>query len=428
VNLPHINKRILVVLVVFIVLAGYFYMNPPKIYPMPAFPEAGLYGKARGFTLYILFMTHPKTGERYPLRDYDTIYTNELIVASLTFEKTHDVPVKIRSFKEVKEGNETKRVLVDERTYTVTAKNKAFTEQTLQLPTHGDKVIMEVWFEDTRLFTVYHWTHPLMIRMPRRFTFGSYMSDVLGYIVSTAAVIFIMLGVAKFTVQRSKVVPRGNYWLGLALLGYVMFFIYIIIDTLIYTLGVTNALWSLAPIALVAYIAGLFMVSIPLKTLICLRTAKAEEDDEPRIDFESIDYVEREGKKYLPIGIFDFLLGRRPVELVVTDHKWLWKTGNPNVQGVYYRRVTFKENKLVVEAGGIHEKNKMEVLTEIKKIDNLSDKIEELEAENRELNAEMVVQVFEERRKAYSDILNRLYRKEEPEIEEEEGGAEAKGD
>jgi hypothetical protein len=420
-KVPHVNKRALAFIVILIALAGYFYMYPPKIYPIPSFPEAGLYGKARGYTLYILFMTHPKTGERYPLRDYDTIFTNDLIVASLTFEKTHDVPIRIVSWREVTEGNETKRVKVDERTYTVTVKNKAFTEQTLQLPTHDDKVEMEVWVDDAKLFTVYHWTHPLMIRMPRRFTFGSYMSDVLGYVAATAAVIFVMLGVARWTVQRSRVVPRGNYWLGLALLGYVMFFIYMIIDTLIYMFGITSALWSLIPIALISYLAGLFMVSIPLKTLICIKTAKADEDNEPRIDFELYNYVEREGKKYLPIGVLDFLLGRQPAELVITDQKWLWKTGNPNVQGVYYKRVTPKENTLIVEAGGIHEKNKMEVLTEIQKIENLSDYIEELEAENRELNAELVVQVFKERRKAYSDILNRLYRREEPKVERGEG-------
>jgi len=332
-------------------------------------------------------MTHPKTGERYPLRDYDTIYTNELIVASLTFEKTHDVPVKIKSFKEVMEGNETRQVLVDERTYTVTVKNKAFTEQTLQLPTHGDKVTMEVWFEDMKLFTVYHWTHPLMIRMPRRFTFGSYMSDVLGYIVATAAVIFIMLGAAKWTVQRSKVVPRGNYWLGLALLGYVMFFIYMIIDTLIYMFGVTNALWSLAPIALVAYIAGLFMVSIPLKTLICMRTVKPEESDEPRKDFEILEYVEREGKMYLPIGVFDFLMGRPPVELRLSGHQWLWRTNNADVQAVSYSSIRHERDAVIVEVAPIHVKEVEEWESGIIETESLAEALRETKQDFYKLKA-----------------------------------------
>jgi hypothetical protein len=360
---------------VIVALIGvYLYYNPPRVYPLPALPEAGLYGKVRGRTLYVLFMRHPQTGELLPIRDYDTLYSNTITLYALTLGDAATVKVTFYSYQLEQQGNTTIKVNEEVRSYDVVIKPRVFIKESLTLPTHMEKTIVEIKVDGYTLFTIYHMTHPQFIEIPKRYTFGTFMADVSVYIIGAAVVIFSSLLASKKVIDKVKVTPKAHPAVGVMLVGYIGFAMYLVIDVMIYTLGVTSATWTYIPIGVVAFIFGLFLIQAPRKKLICTKVMAAER---PQKGFREIEYVEKEGCMYVAkITLADFIRGRqRILELkpeTETDPKWLWETDQDDVKIASYKEIQEEPDKVTVILQGLHARDVEEVLAEIKSTEDLA--------------------------------------------------------
>ena len=399
-----------------------------KIYTIPEARKGFILGARTNNAFLFLFYQHPSEGEA-PLQQYAILYSNELTIYALAYTDTttENLTFHMYRLEEVKQGNTTIEVKRDVQNITVTLilRKYQIVKNVIELPTHSEKFTVEIYTSNgNMIFKFYHETHPLFLPA-KKYTLGSLFMDRLAYILGCLLVVFAALGACKQTVEKKKVVPRLSLGAGLWIMTVAAVLLYITARVLIYLFGLLNVAWTYIPIAFCSYIFGFSLLKPKTKNIYLLRIVPSSM---PQADLQAIEVVEKNHKYYLAnISWKDFIFGREYM-LNFNEPRWKFDVIDSDDELYIFKKVEEQSEKISIELTGIHYKDVMEVLSEIKETENVAQALHQAKHDYFDLKsrfeAEKLQEITENIRKYVTPILKAIIpekEKEEEEIEVEQG-------
>ena len=421
------RKKLLISLFLFlIVICVIAYIPNVKItvYPKPSIPRWALVGSVSHQTLYVVFF--PYEDRKIPLRNFETLYTNDVEIYAITFsDKTKaDLTFYFYQEKEVTENNVTKTIQINRQkiNYTMPLAKHQFTRLEVTLPTHKEPFKAMLIADGKPILFFNHHSHPFYVYVPRKYTFGSLMSERLVYIFSSLIVCLVALGLSHKTTQKLKVIPQINVWGAIYVLTFAIAFIFYVTYEMIYLFGITNVLWSYPIIFICMFVFGFFLTRQPRKYLILQRAIEAQVPTEELGIWEVVIAQNEMYKADLSLREW---LRNKPKRIELKGNpRWTVRIKDTDNIKVYYKSITEEEDKIIIEVEDIHTWEIEQYKSRIKKVTNIVREKTRLQKRLNEYEAKFEVETDRKAReifKAYQKIrAETLTFEEKPEEELEE--------
>jgi len=378
--MPSKKVMVSIFLLASIVCIIVVYQSRITFYPQPSIPRWALVGSVSHKTLYIIF--YPYQNMMIPLRNWDTLYTNDITIYAITFSESSHADIQL-CFYQLE--NNTRWINIQKVNYTMPLTRNSFTKIEITLPTHEEQYNAMILADGKPILTFYHHSHPFYVYAPKKYTFGDLMTERLIYIFSSLIVCFLALGLSHRTAEKMKVIPQINVWgaiyVGTLIIAVIVYSTY----QLIYFFGIVNVLWSYPLIFIFAFIFGFFLTKQPRRILYL---EKPLDSQMPSVILKALHVVNVDNDLYVAdVSLKDWINQRfRKVEFK-GNPKWKVMIKNSENYKVYYKSLEFKEDRLTIEVEDIHlwdlEKYKAKIKT-VRKItkekDRLNKRLNELEA------------------------------------------------
>ena len=372
----------------------------PKTYPPAEIPH-GFVWPAVSDRAFIFFMyDHPQEG-LVPLVRYGRLYSNTLHLYAMSWQGGETELVFHFYQTEVVNGTE---VIVNEETITQTLNlaPKTVTQIDVELPVHHDLYKCDVYADGKLIFSFYHITHPLYMKVPKIYTFGSLLLDRLTYIIAACSTFALGVFLGSVTVRRVKAVPMSNPWQALVVLIAILGLIGVSAYFLVYLFGFTNVAWTFGPIVLLSWIFGIMVTRPPVKWLYLTRDV---ESDVPQKEFHSLPVVSKAGETVLVPSWSEFL--RRRIRRVRFEGKrWSFKIVDSEDELVYFTDIAETPEELVIQVAPIHTWSLEEWRSGELEVKAILKSAEELERENRDMRVKLATARLEARREAVQYVLS----------------------
>jgi len=421
-------KKLLISLFLFlIVICVIAYIPNVKItvYPRPSIPKWALVGSVSHKTLYCVF--YPYEDRKIPLRNFDVLYTNDVEIYALTFTSKTSANITFYFYKEkeVKEGNITKTIQTDRQyvNYTMPLTRNRFTKLEVTLPTHETEYKAMIIADGKPILFFRHHSHPYYVYVPKKYTFGSLMSERLAYIFSSLIVCFVALGLSHKATQKLKVIPQINVWGAIYILTFAIAFIFYVTYEMIYLFGITNVLWSYPIIFICMFIFGFFLTRQPRRYMILRRAIDAQM---PTVDLRIWKVVHVENEIYkADLGLREWLRNQPKKVVLKGNPRWKVVVKDSDSYEIYFKEIKEEEDKIIIEVEDIHlwdvekYKSKIKTVTQIvKEKARLNKRVNELEAKFEVETDRKAREIFKAYQKIRAETLT-FEEKPEEELEEE---------
>ena len=333
----------------------FVYRPSIKVYSISPARKGFILGARTDNAFLFLFYEHPTEGEA-PLSQYDTLYSNELTIYTLSYTDNTQENLTLHMYRleTIRQGNTTIEVKRDIQNITITLVLRKYQiiKNIIELPTHDELFTVELYTQNgKRIFVFYHETHPLYLPA-KKYTLGSLFMDRLAYILSALILCLVSLGVAKQTIEKRKIVPRLSVGTGLWIMTVAAVLLYITARMLIYMFGLLNVAWTYIPLAFCSYVFGFSLLKPKTQTVYLMKTLDAPY---PTKQLYAIEVAQRDGKMYLAdISWKDFLLGKCSEVKIEGTPQWAWKIENTDDIIYIFKEINENEN-ITIKLEGIHE-------------------------------------------------------------------------
>ena len=392
-------------------IAIFVYRPSIKVYSIPPARRGFILGARTDNAFLFLFYEHPSEGLS-PLQEYDTLYSNELIVYALAYTDTTQENLTLHMYRleEVKQGNQTIEIKreIQNSTVTLILRKYQIVKNEIELPTHSEKFTVEIYTSNgNMIFKFYHETHPLFLPA-KRYTLGSLFMDRLAYVLSALIVIFTMLGACRYTINKRRVVPSLSVGAGLWIMTIAAIILYFTARALIYLFGLINVAWTYIPIGIAAYFFGFSLMQPKKKTLFLMKTLPGSR---PTKEIKVLEVIEDRHKLYNgEISWKDFILGKKQEIQFKGSEIWSWKIINSDDELYIYRNIKEESDKIVIELEDIHIVDVDQALSKIKTLEGLASEKEHFRKKVLELLTKMEVEVDERVVDMFKLIIDRINR------------------
>ena len=422
--LLKIRKIVIIGIFILLGLTVFVYKPEIKTYTIPK-PERGFILGARTESSFIFpFYNHP-TEDKVPLRQFETLYANKLIVYALGYGESGEEVLKVRMYRleMIETGNGTKEQIFDEMEFDfiLSATKFKVVENSLELPRHDQEYKIEIYSQSgRRVFVFSHLTHPVYLPAEQH-TQGSLFLDRLVYILSALLLSLMGLALARFTVDRKKVVPQVGTGTALWFMTMSGIMIYFSATILIYTFGIIDLWWTYLPLLFSSYLFGFSIIKPNTVNLYFMKTL---ESNIPLKELDSIKAVKRQNQLYNAlISWKDFIIGKEQKIDFGESYYWYWHIKNSDDR-IYIHKSITKEEMIKVELGGIHFKDVDKFLSELKTVESISEQKEIFRKELLNLLAKFEVVVDKralEFTKKYMELMMMEDVETQPQEETSEG-------
>ena len=412
------NKKLLIPLFfILIIVVIVVYRPTVTVYPPPKIPKWALVGSTSHNVLYLTL--YPYKEYMIPLKNWDTLYTNDLTIYAMSFNPTKtEAKIQFFFYQEIETENGTRMINIHTINYTMPIVKGDFTKLEVILPTHTEPYKCIILADGKPILFFVHHSHPHYVYVPRKYTFGNLMTERLVYIFTTLITVFLALGVSHKVTSKLIVVPQVDVWgaiycvtiiVGLTLWGAYQ---------LIYLFGIVNVLWSYPIIGVTAFVFGFFLTKQPRKTLYCYKP----EDETLEAELKTFHVVFHQNEMYLAdLSLREWL--QHKVRKVVLEPpneedkvKWKVKIKNSENILIYYKEIKKEEKKLKIKCSELHVWDVEKAKADVKRVHNIAKEKRRLTRQLNELSARYEVDVDRRARaifKAYQRIREKFLRFEE---------------
>jgi len=423
------RTKLIISLFLFFIVLGVSLSYLPNlnitVYPRPSIPKWALVGSVSHQTLYVVFF--PYEDRKIPLRPYETLYTNDIEIYAITFSDKKEAKLTFYFYKEkeITENNITKTIQIHKQkiNYTMPLTRNTFTRLEVTLPTHSEEYKAMILADGKPILFFKHHSHPYYVYVPRKYTFGSLMTERLAYIFTSLVVCFLALGLSHKTTEKLKVIPKINVWGAIYVLTFLLAFIFYTTYEAIYLFGITNVLWSYPIIFISMYVFGFFLTRQPRRYLVL---EKAIDAQNPMVDLKIWQIVQVQNEIYkADLGLREWLRNKPKRIEFKGNMKWKVIIKDSDNYKIYYKEIREDDEKITVEVQDIHIWDVEQYKAKIKSVENITKEKERLYKRVNKL--ESVIEVETDRKarelfQTYQKIRDqKLGLKEILEEEEKEG-------
>ena len=404
------TKKLLIPLFfILIIVVIVVYRPTVTIYPPPKIPKWALVGSTSHNVLYLTL--YPYKDYMIPLKNWDTLYTNDLTIYAMSFNPTKtEAKIQFFFYQEIETENRTRMINIHTINYTMPIVKGDFTKLEVILPTHTEPYKCIILADGKPILFFVHHSHPHYVYVPRKYTFGNLMTERLVYIFTTLITVFLALGVSHKVTSKLIVVPQVDVWgaiycvtiiVGLTLWGAYQ---------LIYLFGIVNVLWSYPIIGVTAFVFGFFLtkqrrITIELRNPLPL-------EDVRKIKKKTFQVVRHQNELYIAnISLRDWLRRRiRKLRFEPTP-KWLVEVENSDDIEAYFEKIETRENEVIVHLCDPHVWDVEKAKSHIKETKLYAQKMRKFRKDLYDLQARYEVDVVKEAReihKRYAEIRRKV--------------------